>query len=60
MEMPQSGERVLRGRDAMRQLQEAFPVPGGPAVTLRRVVGGDRVWVVEATPTTATTRGTWW
>jgi hypothetical protein len=47
MEMPQSGERV-RGRDAMRQLQERFPVPGGPAVTLRRVVGGHRVWVVEA------------
>lgn len=47
MEMPQSGERV-RGRDAMRQLQERFPVPGGPAVTLRRVVGGGRVWVAEA------------
>ena len=26
MEMPQSGERI-RGRDAMRAMQEAFPVP---------------------------------
>jgi len=45
MEMPQSGER-LRGRDAMRQMQERFP-GGGPSVTLRRVTGGDRVWVAE-------------
>lgn len=48
MEMPQSGERV-RGRDAMRRLQEEYPVKGGPAVTLRRVVGAGRTWVVEAT-----------
>lgn len=46
MEMPQSGERV-RGREAMRQLQERFP-GGGPSIALRRVVGGDRVWVAEA------------
>jgi len=46
MEMPQSGERI-RGRDAMRAMQEAFPVP--PSVTLRRVVGAGQVWVVEGT-----------
>lgn len=44
MEMPQSGERI-RGRDAMRAMQEAFPAP--PALTLRRVVGAGGVWVVE-------------
>lgn len=46
MEMPQSGERI-RGRDAMRAMQEAFPVP--PSITLRRVLGCGRVWVVEGT-----------
>jgi hypothetical protein len=46
MEMPQSGERV-RGREAMRELQQNFP-GGGPSVVLRRVVGAQRVWVVEA------------
>jgi hypothetical protein len=46
MEMPQSGERI-RGRDAMRAMQEAFPVP--PSITLRRVVGSGQVWVVEGT-----------
>lgn len=45
MEMPQSGERI-RGRDAMRAMQEVFPAP--PTMTLRRVVGSGRVWVVEA------------
>jgi hypothetical protein len=44
LEMPQSGERI-RGRDAMRAMQEAFPTP--PTVTLRRVVGAGDVWVVE-------------
>ena len=44
MEMPQSGERI-RGRDAMRSMQEAFPTP--PAITLRRVVGSGQVWVIE-------------
>jgi hypothetical protein len=44
MEMPQSRERI-RGRDAMRAMQEAFPAP--PSIRLRRVVGGRRVWVVE-------------
>jgi hypothetical protein len=46
MEMPQSQERI-RGRDAMRAMQEAFPVP--PSITLRRVVGSGQVWVVEGT-----------
>jgi len=44
LEMPQSLERV-RGRDAMRSMQEAFPVP--PDLTLRRVLGSGRVWVIE-------------
>jgi hypothetical protein len=46
MEMPQSGERI-RGRDAMRAMQDAFPAP--PSITLRRVVGSGQVWVVEGT-----------
>ena len=44
MEMPQSNERI-RGRDAMRSMQEAFPTP--PQLTLRRVLGSGRVWVIE-------------
>jgi hypothetical protein len=44
MEMPQSRERI-RGREAMREFQEAYPVP--PSITLRRVVGSGRVWVIE-------------
>ena len=44
MEMPQSGERI-RGREAMRAMQEAFPTP--PQLTVRRVVGAGRVWVLE-------------
>ena len=44
MEMPQSNERI-RGRDAMRSMQETFPIP--PKLTLRRVVGSGRVWVIE-------------
>lgn len=46
MEMPQSGERV-RGRDAMRRLQDSFPGGAGPSVAVRRVVGAGRVWVLE-------------
>lgn len=45
LEMPQSRERV-RGRDAMRAMQQQFPAPP-PALTLRRVVGAGRVWVAE-------------
>ena len=44
MEMPQSQERI-RGRDAMRSMQETFPVP--PELTLRRVLGSGHVWVIE-------------
>jgi hypothetical protein len=44
MDMPQSNERI-RGRDAMRSMQEAFPTP--PELTLRRVTGSGRIWVVE-------------
>jgi hypothetical protein len=46
MEMPQSRERI-RGRDALRTMQESFPAPA-PAITLRKVTGGRHVWVAEA------------
>jgi hypothetical protein len=46
MEMPQTSERI-RGRDAMRAMQEAFPVP--PSVSLRRVTGFGPLWVIEGT-----------
>lgn len=45
MEMPQSRERI-RGRDAMRAMQEAFPTPP-QSFSVRRVVGAGRVWVLE-------------
>jgi hypothetical protein len=35
MEMPQSGERI-RGRQKMREFQEAYPNP--PSMRLRRVI----------------------
>src|SRR5215208_8060137 len=44
MEMPQSGERI-RGRDKMRQFQEAYPTP--PSIQLRRVVVREGLWVIE-------------
>ena len=44
MEMPQTNERI-RGRDAMRAMQESFPTP--PEVRLRRVHGSGRTWIVE-------------
>ena len=44
MEMPQSNERI-RGREAMRAMQQAFPVP--PSITLRRVFGSGPVWAIE-------------
>jgi hypothetical protein len=44
MEMPQSGERI-RGREKMRQFQEAYPAP--PTFQLRRVVARDGLWVIE-------------
>ena len=44
MEMPQSGESI-RGRDKMREFQEAYPAP--PSIQLRRVLVRDGLWVVE-------------
>jgi hypothetical protein len=44
MEMPQSGESI-RGRERMRQFQEAYPNP--PSILLRRVLVKDGLWVVE-------------
>ena len=44
MEMPQSGECV-RGRENMREFQEAYPTP--PSIRLRRVLVRDGLWVAE-------------
>ena len=44
MEMPQSGERI-KGREYMRQFQEAYPNPSN--IQLRRVVVREGIWVVE-------------
>jgi hypothetical protein len=44
MEMPQSGERI-RGREKMREFQEAYPNP--PTMQLRRVIVREGLWVVE-------------
>jgi hypothetical protein len=44
MEMPQSGERI-RGRQKMREFQEAYPNP--PSIQLRRVLVRDGLWVLE-------------
>jgi hypothetical protein len=46
-EMPQSGERI-RGRDAMRELQRAFPPETAPTFQVRRILGGGDTWTVEA------------
>ena len=46
MDMPQSRERI-RGRYAMRTMQESFPAPA-PAITLRKVTGARHLWVAEA------------
>jgi hypothetical protein len=45
MEMPQSGERI-RGREAMRAMQRAFPAPPR-SIRIRRVLGAGRFWVLE-------------
>jgi hypothetical protein len=45
MEMPQSGERI-RGREKMREFQEAYPNP--PTIRLRRVIVRENLWVGEA------------
>jgi len=44
MEMPQSGERI-RGREKMREFQEAYPTP--PEIRIRRVVVREGLWVLE-------------
>jgi hypothetical protein len=44
MEVPQSGESI-RGREKMREFQEAYPTP--PSIQLRRVLVRDGLWVVE-------------
>ena len=44
MQMPQSGESI-RGRQRMREFQEAYPSP--PSIRLRRVLVRDGLWVVE-------------
>ncbi|HEY6714280.1 MAG TPA: nuclear transport factor 2 family protein [Rubrobacter sp.] len=44
IEMPQSGERI-RGREKMREFQEAYPTP--PTIQLRRVIVRDSLWIVE-------------
>src|SRR5215210_8987059 len=44
MEMPQSGERI-RGRENMREFQEAYPTP--PTIQLRRVVAREGLWIIE-------------
>jgi hypothetical protein len=45
--MPQSGERI-RGRDAMRELQRAFPPERKPTFNVRRITGSGGLWTVEA------------
>jgi len=45
MEMPQSGERI-RGRDAMKAMQAAYPAP--PAAEVRRITGSGDLFVMEA------------
>lgn len=47
MEMPQSGERIS-SRARMREMQQSFPGPP-PSITIRRVSGAGRFWVVEGT-----------
>jgi|SRR5215217_2988992 hypothetical protein len=44
MEMPQSRERI-RGREKMREFQEAYPNP--PSIQVRRVLVRDGLWVLE-------------
>lgn len=46
-DMPQSGERI-RGRDAMRELQRAFPPDTKPTFGVRQITGARELWTVEA------------
>ncbi|HSV39031.1 MAG TPA: nuclear transport factor 2 family protein [Nocardioidaceae bacterium] len=45
LEMPQSGERIS-SRERMRDMQASYP-GGGPSITLDRVTGSGRNWVIE-------------
>jgi hypothetical protein len=44
IQWPQSGE-VIRGKQNIRQLREAYPTP--PTATLRRIVGSGDLWAME-------------
>jgi hypothetical protein len=46
-DMPQSGERIS-GRDAMRELQRAFPTDIAPTFRVRRIIGSGDIWMAEA------------
>jgi len=45
VEYPQSGERIV-GRENILEVHKHSP-GGGPRITLRRVVGGGRLWFSE-------------
>jgi hypothetical protein len=47
-DIPQSGERI-RGRDAMREMQQGFPPETIPTFTIRKITGGGDEWTVEGT-----------
>ena len=46
LEMPQSGERI-RGREAMREFQKAYPATSPATIRLRRVMVREGLWVAE-------------
>ena len=46
-DIPQSGERI-RGRDAMRDMQQAFPPETRPNFSVSRIRGTGDNWTVEA------------
>lgn len=47
-DIPQSGERI-RGRDAMREMQQAFPPETQPRFSVKQIAGSGDRWVAEAT-----------
>ena len=46
LEMPQSGERI-RGRETMREFQQAYPATSPATIRLRRVLVREGLWVAE-------------
>jgi SnoaL-like domain len=44
IQWPQSGE-VIRGKQHIRELREAYPTP--PTAALRRIVGSGDLWAIE-------------